>query len=208
MCRNNFHLSSSLSKLQIEGTMVTYKGILVILEHFHNLVELESSQVEEYLYKMQQFFARSTLFDAALAKDSSSSYQLQHLSICMKRSIGVEPSVTELLTLLFPKLKSLQIHQVHTKELQSLRFLAKLKRLSSLTIGSVSLDHLTSSLQTIGANLHTFKYLCYADSGGKINFSIISNNCPNLQKLAISGASLTYSDRTSHSRTKMFPHLV
>merc|ERR1719244_1351472 len=201
MCRNNFHLSSSLSKLQIEGTMVTYKGILVILEHFHNLVELESSQVEEYLYKMQQFFARSTLFDAALAKDSSSSYQLQHLSICMKRSIGVEPSVTELLTLLFPKLKSLQIHQVHTKELQSLRFLAKLKRLSSLTIGSVSLDHLA-------ANLQTFKYLCYADSGGKINFSLISNNCPNLQKLAISGASLTYSDRTSHSRTKMFPHLV
>ena len=192
----------------MDGTSITSKGVLLLLENFNNLFNIESSLMEKFLFSMQEFYSHSSIFDAAMAKEKRNSYKLKSLSLCIRKYSDARPSITELVSALFPYLEEIQIHHVHPKEVETLMFLKNLHYLRSLMIGGVSLNYIRPGLESMGRNLRTFRYLCYGGHGGKIDISLIAENCRNLQSLAISGNCLVSDQQFGSQRNELFPHLT
>jgi len=186
-CGKDSDLPLTLRNILLDGTSVTRSGVMLLLENIKNLNNIESSLVEDFLHSMQDFFARS----GPVRTDVVQSYSLKSLSLCIRRiSDNHKPSLLSLVSVLFPLVSDLQIHHVHPREMITLDNISNLKMLKSLMVGGVLLDHLVPCLTSIGQNLHTLRYLCYGGTSGKINFSVISDSCPNLETLAISGSCL------------------
>ena len=117
-------------------------------------------------------------------------------------------SILQIVCQIFPKLQEMKIHHIHTKETESLKLLKQLGSLSSLTVGSVSLEYLKSSLHCIGMNLVTFVHVCYDSNIVAIDLSIIQQNCRNLQRLCLSGNSIINKSEFIGKNKNLFPFLT
>lgn len=208
LCRSSTILPRTLKRIQLDGTSITNIGVLLLLENLTNLVSIESSLMEKFLTSMQELYSHSSIFDATRARDKKNSYKLKSLSLCIRKYSDVRPSISELVSALFPYLEEIQIHHVHPKEVETLMFLKNLHYLQSLMIGGVSLNYIRPGLESMGKNLKTFRYLCYGGHGGKIDISLISENCKNLESLAISGNCLVSNEDFGSQGADLFPHLT
>ena len=197
-----------MKQIQLDGTSITSTGVLLLLESLTNLVSIESSLMEKFLTSMQELYSHSTLFDATVARNKKNSYRLKSLSLCIRKYSDMRPSITELVAALFPYLEKIQVHHVHPKEVETLLFLKNLHYLKSLMIGGVSLNYIRPGLESMGKNLKTFRYLCYGGHGGKIDISLISENCKNLENLAISGNCLVSNQNFATNGPDLFPSLT
>jgi len=207
-CRSSKTLQKSMKQIQLDGTSITSTGVLLLLESLTNLVSIESSLMEKFLTSMQELYSHSTLFDATVARNKKNSYRLKSLSLCIRKYSDMRPSITELVAALFPYLEKIQVHHVHPKEVETLLFLKNLHYLKSLMIGGVSLNYIRPGLESMGKNLKTFRYLCYGGHGGKIDISLISENCKNLENLAISGNCLVSNQNFATNGPDLFPSLT
>jgi len=207
-CRSSKTLQKTMKQIQLDGTSITSTGVLLLLESLTNLVSIESSLMEKFLTSMQELYSHSTLFDATVARNKKNSYRLKSLSLCIRKYSDMRPSITELVAALFPYLEKIQVHHVHPKEVETLLFLKNLHYLKSLMIGGVSLNYIRPGLESMGKNLKTFRYLCYGGHGGKIDISLISENCKNLENLAISGNCLVSNQNFATNGPDLFPSLT
>jgi len=208
LCRSDTATSRTLRNIQLDGSSITSLGVLLLLESLPNLVSMESSLMEKFLTSMQELYKHSSLFDATKAKGKSNCYSLKSLNLCIRKFSDIRPSITELVSTLFPYLEDIQIHHVHPREVETLLFLKNLHFLKSLMIGGVSLNYIRPGLESMGKNLKTFRYLCYGGHGGKIDLSVISENCRNLECLAISGNCLVSSQDFGGLGGNLFPALT
>ena len=60
ICAPGSCLTPKLRQILLDGTSVTSKSVLCILENFPNLVNIDSSLMEKFLLSMQTFFQEST----------------------------------------------------------------------------------------------------------------------------------------------------
>ena len=60
LCGPGSCLTLKLRQILLDGTSVTSKSVLSILENFPNLVNIDSSLMEKFLLSMQTFFQEST----------------------------------------------------------------------------------------------------------------------------------------------------
>ena len=60
ICSPGSCLTLKLRQILLDGTSVTSKSVLCILENFPNLVNIDSSLMEKFLLSMQTFFQEST----------------------------------------------------------------------------------------------------------------------------------------------------
>lgn len=186
-------LQSSLRMLQVENTLVTQAGIFMVLEHLRNLVFLDSSAMEDYLYCMQNFFSKSSVLDAALVSNSGGHFGIKKLFLSLNKYHADKLSIFYVITLLFPNLVELKLQTLHRSEQQHLDCIVHLRQLRSLMVGSTPLQALLPTFAKIGGNLTTFCCSNYTQDGA-INFSVVSEFCSNLRILSMSGNSLVHDD--------------
>ena len=140
MCQESSLLPPRLKQILLDGTSVTSKSVLCLLEHFPHLVNIDSSLMEKFLLSMQTFIHQSR----SESQDSNSnygSYQLKTLKLCIRKFSKDLPSIAQLIPTMFPLLEDLVIHHVHPKEFESLVHLRNLPKLHSFMIGkSLSLN--------------------------------------------------------------------
>merc|ERR1712106_28169 len=105
LCSMETSLKKTIQQIQLEGTSTTSKGILLLLENSGNLVSIESSMMEEFLYDMQTFFSQSSTLDAPIAKGRGIGYKLKHLSLCIRKHSDDKPSIPQLVSVIFPNLE-------------------------------------------------------------------------------------------------------
>merc|ERR1719300_1671382 len=74
-------------------------------------------------------------------------------------------------------------------------------------IGGANIKYLKHGLENIGKNLKSFRYLCYGGTNSNIDISVIAENCPNVETLAISGNFITSNDDFGSASFELFPHL-
>jgi len=185
-------LQESLNVLKLENTSVTQAGIYLVLENLGNLINLESGELEDYLYSMQSFFCKSNLLDAALASPYPKHFKLRKLCLSLNRFQENKLSIFYVISLLFPELEEIKIHSLHPAEQENLHCLAHLHKLRSLLTGCLPLQTLVPLFSSLGSNLTSFSCIFYDRSGQSINMSVVSQLCPNLEFLLVSGNSLVY----------------
>jgi len=202
LCRKGTRFTDTIQQIQLEGTSVTRKSILILLESCKSLINIESSMLEEFLLEQQERFSQQ------INQDSQHGYKLKQLSLCIRNHCDVRPSVGHLVPIIFPNLEEIQIHFVHPKEVDSLGFLNNLHHLHSLMIAVVDLEYLRPALTSIGKNLVTLRYVFYGGERGHINISIIQQHCSNLQSLSLSGNCIMCSNQFGQEGREVFPHLT
>ena len=134
MCQDSSLLPPRLKQILLDGTSVTSKSVLCLLEHFPHLVNIDSSLMEKFLLSMQTFIHQSR----SESQDSNSnydSYQLKTLKLCIRKFSEDLPSIAQLIPTMFPNLDDLVIHHVHPREFESLVHLKNLPKLHSFMIG-------------------------------------------------------------------------
>ena len=119
-----------------------------------------------------------------------------------------KPSLVHIVSVIFPNLEELQIHYVHPKEAESLKFMKDLVSLRSLMIGVVGLEYLKTTFFSIGMNLVTFRYVFYGRDSGQIDLSIIQQNCRNLRTLSLSGNCVVSDPKFGSKNEEIFPRLT
>ena len=131
MCEDSSLLPPQLQQILVDGTSVTNKSVLCLLEHFPNLINIDSSLMEKFLLNMQNLFQNSDH-----NQDNRGSYKLKTLKLCIRKYSEDSPSIAQLIPILFPHLEDLVIHHVHPREFESLSYLKSLKHLKSFMIGA------------------------------------------------------------------------
>ena len=129
-------LPATLKQIMLDGTSVTSKSVLCLLENFPHLVNIDSSLMEKFLLSMQTFFQGSSFIETFNTNEASTGcYQLKTLKLCIRKFSEHNPSIAQLIPILFPHLEDLVIHHVHPREFESLVHLKNLPQLKSFMIG-------------------------------------------------------------------------
>ena len=208
ICDEQSCLPATLKQIMLDGTSVTSKSVLCLLENFPHLVNIDSSLMEKFLLSMQSFFHASSILETFNANESSTGcYKLKTLKLCIRKFSEHTPSIAQLIPVLFPHLEDLVIHHVHPREFESLVHLKNLPRLQSFMIGGVQLQHIVPVLQCVGPHLTQLRFLCYGGNSGKINISLVTSSCPNLRTLTLSGNSVTCDQGWPGQQTSLLPQL-
>jgi len=203
LCRDQSSSRKSVKELELEGTSITSKSILMLLESCNKLVNIESATMEDFLYDMQSVFSETSSFG-----DTTHGYMLKKLNLCIRKHSVNKPSLIHIVSVIFPNLEELQIHYVHPKEAESLKFMKDLVSLRSLMIGVVGLEYLKTTFFSIGMNLVTFRYVFYGRDSGQIDLSIIQQNCRNLRTLSLSGNCVVSDPKFGSKNEEIFPRLT
>ena len=142
-------MAGTLRQILLDGTSVTSKSVLCLLENLPHLVNVDSSLMEKFLLSMQHFFQNSTdlghinncifFTNFYLTDETGGNYKLKTLKLCIRKHTEVTPSIAQLIPILFPNLEDLVIHHVHPREFESLVHLGTLSKLHSFMIGKFSL---------------------------------------------------------------------
>ena len=191
----------------------------MLLESCNKLVNIESATMEDFLYDMQSVFSETSSFGDTThgymgrrhppyPEDTTHGYMLKKLNLCIRKHSVNKPSLVHIVSVIFPNLEELQIHYVHPKEAESLKFMKDLVSLRSLMIGVVGLEYLKTTFFSIGMNLVTFRYVFYGRDSGQIDLSIIQQNCRNLRTLSLSGNCVVSDPKFGSKNEEIFPRLT
>lgn len=61
ICAEDTPLKRSLREIHLDGTSISSKAVLCLLENFPRLVTVDSSLMEKFLLSMQEFFKESSI---------------------------------------------------------------------------------------------------------------------------------------------------